>query len=300
MARALRRQTGIGNNKLSYEFQVVGQPTADWRDFYHWFLGIPAWGALGLIFLGYLFLNVLFGTLYTLTGGIEHAQPGSFFDGFFFSVQTMGTIGYGAMYPTTRLANFLVTMESVMGLLVTALATGLVFVRFSRIRGRMVFSQKVAIAPMDGVPTVQIRVGNARSNRIYDVDLRLSFTRTIRTAEGVAIYKTEDLRLVRDRAPTLMQSWMLLHRIDESSPLFGLTPAVFKSTDAEISCSLTGTDDMSLQAIHGRYTWEHFDMAWGQRLADVLSEAPDGTVILDLTRFHALEPTAPTERFPYP
>src|SRR5262249_32867425 len=103
-----------------------------------------------------------------------------------------------------------------------------------------------------------------------------------------------------DRAPTLMQSWMLLHKIDATSPMHGLTPAVMKSTDAEIACSLSGTDDISLQAIHGRYTWEHFDIIWGQRLADVLSETPDGAVLLALTKFHLLEPTAPIDGFPYP
>jgi inward rectifier potassium channel len=299
MAREVRRNSPSGN-QLSYEFRVVGQPAADWRDLYHWYLRLPWWGAVGLIVAFYLVLNLSFGVLYAETGGIQNARPKSFADGFFFSVQTLGTIGYGSMYPTTPLANALVTMESVLGLLVTAIVTGMVFVRFSRIRGRVVFCQKVAISPMDGVPTVQIRVGNARSNRIYDVDLRLSLTRTIRTAEGVAIYRTEDLKLVRDRAPTLMQSWMLLHRIDPSSPLYGLTPEDMKKSDAEISCSLTGTDDISLQAIHGRWTWEHFDVAFGQRLADVLSEAPDGAVVLDLTRFHALEPSSPTEGFPYP
>jgi inward rectifier potassium channel len=300
MAKEQRRNTGTSGNRLSYEFRVIGQPSAGWRDLYHWFLSIPLWAAVGLIVVFYLVLNLAFGVLYAETGGIEHAQPGSFLDGFFFSVQTMGTIGYGSMCPSTPLANVLVTVESVIGLMVTALATGMVFVRFSRIRGRVVFCQKVAIAPMDGVPTVQIRVGNARSNRIYDVDLRLSLTRTVRTAEGVSIYRTQDLKLVRDRAPTLMQSWMILHRIDDESPLRGLTPDDLKKSDAEISCSLTGTDDTSLQPVHGRFTWEHFDIAWGQRLADVLNETPDGAILLDLTKFHLLEPSAPTEGFPYP
>src|SRR5262245_16542360 len=123
-----RKFVGTSGNRISYEFRVVGATPPDWHDLYHWYLRLSWPAALGLILLAYLALNAVFGALYTLVGGIEHAQPGSFADGFFFSVQTMGTIGYGAMYPTTRLANVLVTVESVMSLLVTAVATGMVFV----------------------------------------------------------------------------------------------------------------------------------------------------------------------------
>src|SRR5207245_2467140 len=108
----------------------------------------------------YLFVNSVFAVLYLRVGGVANARPGSFLDAFYFSAQTLGTIGYGAMYPTSHGANVLVVIESICGLLFTALATGLVFVRFSLTQGRIVFSQKVAIAPFDGVPTLTVRIGN--------------------------------------------------------------------------------------------------------------------------------------------
>src|SRR5262249_32459979 len=173
------------------------------------------------------------------------------------SVQTMGTIGYGAMYPASRAANVIVVLESIVGLLITALATGLVFVRFSLTRPRMVFSRYAAISLMDGVPTLMIRLGNDRSNQIYDAQIRLILTTTTRTAEGVPFYRSADLKLVRDRAPALARSWSILHRLDEQSPLHGQTPESLASVDAGLLLSVSGVDDTSLQAVHARWTYEH-------------------------------------------
>jgi inward rectifier potassium channel len=290
----------VDGTKLSYSFKVVGQPPFELRDLYHLLLRVPLWAALGVVVVGYLALNLVFAILYLDLGGIANARPGSFADAFFFSVQTMGTIGYGAMYPSTPVSNALVVCESVVGLLVTALATGLVFVRVSRVRGRVVFSDRVAIGPIDGVPTLMIRVGNARSNRIYDADMRLTLIRTTRSKEGTLIYRNEELVLIRSRATTLMQSFMLLHPIDAKSPLHGESPESLKARDAELSMALTGTDDTSLQPIHARYTWESDQLVFGARLADVLSETPDGNLLLDLGGFHTLAPTEPTPDFPYP
>src|SRR5262249_47047312 len=161
-----------------YEIHILGAPRVGLRDLYHGLLRVPWWAALGTIVGGYLALNAVFATLYLAVGGIANAEPGSFADAFFFSVQTMGTIGYGAMHPAPRVANALVVAESVTGLVVTALATGLVFARFSQTRARVVFSSRAAIGPMDGVPTLMIRVGNERGNRIVDASFRLGLTRT--------------------------------------------------------------------------------------------------------------------------
>jgi inward rectifier potassium channel len=282
-----------------YEIRVVGGPAASLRDVYHSLLRVPWWAALGAIVAGYLVLNALFAALFAATGGIANARPGSFLDAFFFSVQTMGTIGYGQMYPATRLANALVVVESVVGLVVTALATGLVFARFSQERARVAFCSRVAIGPMDGAPTLMVRVGNERRGQIVDASFRLMLMRTTRTAEGLAVYRATDLPLVRDRAHALTRAWTVLHRIVPGTPLHGDTPDSLTAGEVELTLAVTGTDETSLQPVHAQHTWMSRSIVWGARLADILTELPDGNLLLDLRQFHELSPTGATEAFPY-
>jgi inward rectifier potassium channel len=290
------RQEVVRNE--GYEIRIVGLPPPTVRDLYHALLRVRWWTALAVIVGGYLALNVAFAALYLAVGGVVNAAPGSFVDAFFFSVQTMGTIGYGSMYPATRAANAVVVAESVTGLLFTALATGLVFVRFSVTRARVVFSSRVAIGPVDGEPTLMLRVGNERSSRIVDASFRLMLVRTTRTKEGASIYRSVDLPLVRNRAYALSRSWMILHRLADG-PLAAETPASLAAADAELTLAVSGMDETSLQPVHAQHTWMTGSIVWGARLADVISETPDGNMVLDLTRFHALEPTDPAPGFPY-
>jgi len=286
--------------EVSYSIRVIGARPAGLRDAYHALLRMSWWRVIAVIAAVFIALNAIFAALYVAVGGIANARPGSFLDAFFFSVQTMGTIGYGAMYPASSAANAIMVLETIVGLLVTALATGLVFVRFSLTRARMVFARYAAIGPMDGVPTLMVRLGNDRNNQIYDAHLRLVLTITTRTAEGVPFYRASDLTLVRAHAPALARSWNILHRIDQHSPLYGQTPESLASVDAEILVSVSGVDDTSLQSVHARWNYEHRSIIWGCRLADILSETPEGDVLLDLRCFHELMPTAPTENFPWP
>jgi len=279
---------------------VVGAASHPLRDAYHSILRMR-WGpALGVIAALFLIANGVFGLLFTLVGGVTGARHGSFRDAFFFSVQTMGTVGYGAMYPTSTAANLLVVLESVCGIILTALATGIVFARFSRTRGRVVFTSQLCIAPMDGVPTLTLRIANDAASTIFDAAIRLVLTKTSKTKEGVTFYRLCDLTLTRDRAPALSRSWTVIHVIDEKSPLHGLTPEDCVTDEVEIMASVVGTDDTSLQPVHGRNRWEAKDIAWGRRLADVLSELPDGRLQLDVRKFDVTVATQPTEGFPYP
>jgi inward rectifier potassium channel len=258
------------------------------------------WSAIALIVLAYLIVNAVFALVYVRVGGIANAHPGSFADAFYFSAQTLATIGYGAMYPASPAANVVVVVETICGLLFTALATGLVFVRFSLTKGRIVFSTKVAIAPFDGVPTLMVRIGNDRSNQIYDAQMRAVLMTSSRTKEGVRFYRSADLPLQRDRATALARSWNILHAIDQKSPLHGHTPETLTEAEAEVTVTVSGTDDTSLQFVHGRHIYEARDVVWGARLADVISETESGDMILDLRRFHDLVATEPTAAFPYP
>jgi inward rectifier potassium channel len=284
----------------TYHMKVIGHRPTPLRDLYYGLLKVPWWAAFAIISGLFLLVNALFAVGYRSTGGIANARPDSFADAFFFSVQTLATIGYGAMYPQSRAAHALVVAESILGLTLTALATGLVFAKFSRVRARVTFSHQVAIAPMNGVPTLMFRFGNERGNQIVNAEISAMLIRTERTAEGGTFYRSYDLRLVRNRAFSLSRSWTGLHVIDRDSPLYGQTPESCAEREIEIHILVVGVDDTSMQAIHAIHRYFTPHVIWGAKHADILSESEDGNMVLDLRHFHDTVPTQPTPDFPYP
>ena len=282
------------------EIVVVGAPRTTLRDFYHLFLRARWSVALAAIVASYLALNAVFAGIFLMTGGVANAKPGSFFDAFCFSVQTMGTIGYGAMYPTNVAANVVVISESVASLIITAVATGLVFAKFSRSTARVAFSRNAAIGPMDGVPTLMLRVGNERGNSILEATVRVSMVRTEKTREGVLFYRMYDLTLARERSPAMTRSWTVLHTIDAQSPLAGSTPESIAKDEIELLVTVVGVDDTSLQQVHARRRYLDREIVWGARHADILSEEPNGRLVVDMRQFHELVATEPIPGFAYP
>ena len=279
---------------------VVGAPKERFRDAYHVFLRV-SWGrALTALVVAFLALNAGFAALYEIVGGIEHARPGSFSDAFFFSVQTMATIGYGGMHPITRTANLIVVTEAVVGLLVTAIVTGLMFAKFSVSNARIVFSEKAVVTPMDGVPTLMFRLGNQRSNQIVEAQLRVTLVRAEHTKEGTLFYRMYDLKLARERSQAFSRSWTALHVVDQASPLYGATPESLANEEVKLLCGVIGTDDTSLQPVHARHTYAARDIQFGARHVDILTENKDGSLTLDLRRFHDTTASVPTDTFPYP
>jgi inward rectifier potassium channel len=211
----------------------------------------------------------------------------------------MGTIGYGDMYPMSRAANALVVSEAVAGLMVSALVTGLVFSKFSQLQPRVAFTNTITVGLMDGVPSMMFRLGNERGNQIVEAILHVAMIRTVRTKEGMTFYKMIDLPLIRERSPAFTRSWTAMHSITADSPLFGLTEAEMRREELEFVVSVVGTDDTSLQPVHARRQYTHQDVVWGARHADVLSERADGTLVLDLSKFHDIVQTRATPEFPY-
>jgi inward rectifier potassium channel len=281
------------------QITVIGAPRAALRDFYHLFLHARWSVALAGIVASYLLLNAIFAAAYLATGGIANARPGSFFDAFCFSIQTMGTIGYGAMFPTGAPANLLMITESVTSLLVSAVATGLVFAKVSRSTARVAFSERAAIGPMDGVPTLMIRVGNERGNLILEATIRVSLIRTETTREGVLFYRMYDLALTRERSPAMNRSWTAMHVIASGSPLFDATPESLAKDEVELLVTVVGIDDTSMQPVHARHRYHDYEIVWGARHADIITEQPNGSLLVDMRRFHELVSTEPIEGFPY-
>jgi inward rectifier potassium channel len=255
---------------------------------------------LGFITAGIMLLNSLFACVYYSVGGIANARPDSFTDAFFFSVETMGTIGYGAMYPSSVAANWVMVVESMFGIIVTALVTGLLFAKFSRPTARIVFTEHVVVTMHNGVPTLMLRLGNERGNSIVDAQFRAVLVRTELTDEGKTFYKILDMKFTRERAIALNRSLMLMHTIDAASPFYNQTPESILSQEYEMQVLVVGIDDTVLQTVHATHTYFARHFLWGMKLADVLSDTDDGQTQLDLRKFHVLEEGNPTEAFPYP
>ena len=282
------------------EVIVVNAPSTPFNDIYHALLNAPWWVDLLCVSALFLFLNFLFALAYAFTGGIAGAEAGSIADGFFFSVQTMGTIGYGVMHPVSAAAETLVTAEVIVGVSLVALSSGMLFAKFSVPKARMQFAEWATIAPFDGVPTLMFRLGNERASQVLEATVRVVLLRTETTAEGVTYYRMRDLLLERERSPAISRSWNVMHRIDGTSPLYGATPQTLEEVDAELILTVLGIDEASAQNIHARYRYTADQVRWGARHADMLSERPDGKMQLDMAKFHRIVRTAPTPSFPYP
>ncbi len=190
-------------------------------------LALPLSGVIGLMAAAFLALNLLFAGLYMLApGGVGNLRAGDFWNAFFFSVQTFGSIGYGYMFPRSYTADAIVTLESFTSLVYVALGTGLVFARVSRPTARVSFSRVAVIHDFDGVPTLMFRAANRRSNQILEAEVMVSLARDAVTREGHAIRRFEELKTARARSPLFALSWSVMHTIDAKSPLRDATPEI--------------------------------------------------------------------------
>ncbi len=273
------------------EVTAIGQRASPLRDLYHSLL-VARWSRFfALVLVAYLGANLVFALGYLAIGdGIEEARPGSFSDAFFFSVQTMATIGYGKMAPRGLAANLLVTVEALVGLLGLALVTGLVFAKFSRPTARIVFSRNAVVTSFDGVPSLLVRMANERASQIAEAQAHLVLLRTERTAEGGEVRRMHDLKLRRGQSAFFAFTWMVVHPITPDSPLHGETPESFLEKDVDLVASVTGLDVTLAQTIHARHAWNPDQVLWGRRFVDVLVTLPDGGSAIDYTRFHDVEP----------
>jgi inward rectifier potassium channel len=266
---------------------MKGQDKGRFLDFYHDFL-TTSWPVFFLQLAAmFVAVNLVFALLYVADrGGIANARPGSFADAFFFSVQTLGTLGYGVMAPRTLYTNLLVTVESFSGILTIALFTGIIFARFSRPFARVVFSKVAVVASFDGVPTLMFRAANQRGDSIMDAAVTVSLARQYTTREGVTMRRFQELKLLRSNSSLFALSWTVMHPIDEASPLYGLTQEQMLAQDMEIIVMLSGVDENLADRIYTRHAYWADEILWRRRFVDVISVAPSGERMVDLTLFH--------------
>jgi inward rectifier potassium channel len=258
-------------------------------DLYHWLLTTSRTKFALVLMAGYFGLNTLFAVAYLLCGGIENARAGSFEDAVFFSVQTMATIGYGKMVPTSTLANLLVTIEAGVGLFGVAVSAALMFSRFTRATAGVIFSKKAVVTRLNGVPTLMFRLANERSDLIHEARVHVVLVQKERSDEGHEFRRLRDLSLERAFTPVFGLSWTVLHKIDAESPLFGLGPTDGESPDTQIFVHLAGHHEGFQQEVHARWAYSAKDIVWGKRFSDVFCDFPDGRRAIDYARFDMIE-----------
>src|SRR6266542_1870244 len=273
--------------------ETVGLRPRPLADLYHSMLTARWWVFFLLVVAAYVSLNALFALAYLALGdAIEHARPGSFADAFFFSVQTMATVGYGNLWPRTTAANLLATAEMFVGGLGLALVTGLVFAKFARPTARVLFSRVAVVRTWEGVPSFTFRMANARSSQIVEARVGVMLVRTERTAEGDEVRRLHDLTLVRAQHALFALTWTAIHRIDAASPLRGADAASLAEAGAVIVVSFSGFDENLATTVHTRHSYPADEVLWGRRFADVLLRGPRGERFIDYRRFHDTEPEA--------
>lgn len=269
------------------EVRALGLHRPLFGDLYHRTLTIRWSSFLAIGLALYLGTNTIFALLYLIEpGSIAHARAGAFGDAFFFSVETLATIGYGQMAPATLYGNLLMTIESAVGLLLLALTTGLIFARFSRPTARMLFSNVAVVAPHNRTPTLMIRIANQRHNQILAAEVAVTLVRDEHTAEGDVFRRFYDLKLVRDRSPIFALTFTVMHEIDPDSPLNGATYEALAETNAEIVVTAGGIDETLVQPVHARASYLPHEILWGHNFVDIIGWTADGHRAIDYTRFH--------------
>lgn len=260
---------------------------------YHSLLTITWPRFLSLIAASYLLTNALFALGYmacgsNALGGLRSDTPqGRFVEEFFFSIQTFATIGYGVVYPRSVAANLLVTVESLVGLLGFALATGLLFARFARPTARILFSRQAVIAPYRGITAFEFRIANARSSQLIDVAVRVQLSRFLPDGRREFI----PLTLERSQVVFFPLAWTIVHPIDETSPLWGVTERELLAQEVEFLILLTGTDETFAQVVHTRSSYRAEEIVWGARFTNLFNPPrPDGVLSIDIGRLHDHEP----------
>ena len=262
---------------------------------YHWLLTISWPKFISFISGSYLVVNALFAFAYLLLGpdalqsssGNFAGQP--FYRAFFFSVDTFATIGYGNIVPVGVAANTLVTIEALLNILGIALATGVIFARFSRPSPKIIYSRNAIVAPYRDRVALEFRIANARSNQLIEVQVQVILTK-IEQVGGSTVRKFYDLDLERHRVVFFALSWTVVHPIDSNSPMWGLTHKDLLAADAEFLILVIGTDETASQTVHSRSSYKANEIVWGAKFANMfLRSDTEGIIGMNLSRIHDIE-----------
>lgn len=273
--------------------------TKQWetRDVYHWLLTLRWTQFAAVIFATYIGINLIFSACYVFRpNAINSMPPGSWADAFFFSVETLATVGYGHMYPDTTYGHIVATIEIIVGMFGMAIVTGLIFIRFSRPVARIVFSRVLVLSPFDGQPALSFRVANLRDQAMAEAEFRLMLIRDEPTKEGPHFRRFYQLPLQFDRLISFPAIITIRHIIDERSPLHGWSIEDLERGDTRFGASIVCIDTVIPAPVqtHCGYTWR--DLRPGHQFVEVYDSVNADTMTVDYSRLHTTEPISPPQK----
>jgi len=237
--------------------------------------------------LVFVVFNAVFAVFYWIGDQpIANVPGGAYIDYLYFSIETLSTAGYGDMHPQTHYGHFISAVELFTGIFSMSLMTGLIFARFARPNARLLFADNPVISNHEGRPTLMVRFANERHNIIGNATARLWLLRDEVSLEGGSFRRFYELPLVRSEHPALALSWTLYHVLDEQSPLHGLDADDLDAAGVALVVVVSGYDVVAAQIVHGRRTYDHSDIRFGHRYADILDTSEDGRLRIDYGRFH--------------
>ncbi len=268
------------------EVRAHGLRANVWRDLFHHSMTVP-WSLFFASFaVVFLTVNTFYAMLYWLGDApIANARQG-FEDLFYFSIETLATVGYGDMHPQTSYGHLVATIEIFTGMSILAVMTGMVFARFSKPRARVLFARHPLIGPYEGGEAFMLRMANAPHNMVTEATAKLWMTRVETTAEGQVMRRFHELKLERSQNPVFALSWTIFHVIDETSPLYGQDAQTLERSQASFVVTLSGLDETSGQSMNARSGYDHHTLRWRHFYVDILGQDDDGMAIIDYGRFH--------------
>ena len=269
------------------EIVTEGLNLSFWADISHRCM-TASWPAfIGGALVVFIAFNAVFAILYWAGNApIANVPGGDYIDYLYFSIETLSTAGYGDMHPDTHYGHFIATVELFTGIFSMSLMTGLIFARFSRPNARLLFADNPVISNHEGLPTLMVRFANERHNIIGNATARLWLFKNIVSQEGQSLRRFYELPLLRNESPALALTWTLYHAIDEASPLYGMNPDDLAATSVSLVVVVSGYDVVAAQTVHARKPYDHPDIRFGQRYADIIDTTEDGRLRIDYGRFH--------------
>jgi inward rectifier potassium channel len=258
-----------------------------WADISHRSM-TASWPAfIGGAVLVFVVFNAVFALFYWIGDQpIANVPGGAYIDYVYFSIETLSTAGYGDMHPQTHYGHFVSATELFTGIFSMSLMTGLIFARFSRPNARLLFADNPVISNYEGKPTLMVRFVNERHNIIGNATAKLWLLQNEVSLEGQSFRRFYELPLVRNEHPALALSWTIYHVVDRASPLYGLDADALEASGVSLVVVVTGYDVVAAQTIHARKSYDHSDIRFGQRYADIIDTAEDGRIRIDYGRFH--------------